>query len=64
MSERFGEQTVRLIPLAARVLGWTPDTFWAATPADLAAALADPDALAAGMTRGELDHLLGIDHHG
>ncbi|MFN4113764.1 MAG: phage tail assembly chaperone [Sphingomonadaceae bacterium] len=64
MSERFGAQAARLLPLAARVLGWTPDTFWAATPADLAMTLADPAAPSATLTRAELDHLLECDRHG
>lgn len=62
---RFREQAVRLFPLATRVLGWTPDTFWAATPADLALALADPIAPgSAGLTRAELDRLLEDHDHG
>ena len=64
MSERFGETALRLLPLAVRALGWTPDTFWSATPADLAAALADPTAADTGMTRGDLDRLLEQDRHG
>lgn len=61
---RFGEQAERLFPLAARALGWTPDTFWAATPTDLALALADPAAPGAGLTRAELDRLLKDQDHG
>ena len=38
---RFGESAVRLSGLAARVLGWRPSEFWAATPAELAAVFAD-----------------------
>jgi uncharacterized phage protein (TIGR02216 family) len=37
----FGEQAVQLAGLAARVLGWRPGEFWAATPAELAAVFAD-----------------------
>lgn len=62
MSERFGVRALALIPLAARVLGWTPDTFWAATPADLAAALADPAAPPAPLSRADLDRLLEHDN--
>ena len=38
---RFGEGAARLSGLAARVLGWRPSEFWAATPAELAAVFAD-----------------------
>lgn len=61
---RMADAARRLFPLAARGLGWTPDTFWAATPADLALALADPAAPGAGMTRADLDTLLERDCDG
>lgn len=35
----FAKSAARLAGLAARGLGWTPDTFWAATPQDLLNAL-------------------------
>lgn len=35
----FGERAVVLAGLAARLLGWRPDEFWNATPAEMAAAL-------------------------
>ena len=38
---RFGEQALTLAGWAGRLLGWRPDDFWAATPAELAAALHD-----------------------
>jgi uncharacterized phage protein (TIGR02216 family) len=38
---RFGERATLLAGLAARVLGWRPDEFWNATPAELAGVLAD-----------------------
>lgn len=40
----FSESAARLAGLAAALLGWRPDEFWEATPAELAAvaaALAD-----------------------
>jgi hypothetical protein len=44
----FGEAAARLSGAAAMLLGWRPDEFWNATPAELAAVLAalmpDPDA--------------------
>ena len=38
--ERVGPAAVMLAGVTARVLGWRPDDFWAATPADVAAVLA------------------------
>lgn len=40
MDERFGPAALALAGVTARVLGWRPDDFWAATPADVAAVLA------------------------
>jgi uncharacterized phage protein (TIGR02216 family) len=37
--ERFGSAALVLAGVTARVLGWRPDHFWAATPADVAAVL-------------------------
>jgi Phage tail assembly chaperone protein, TAC len=38
---RMGERAALLAGLAARLLGWRPDEFWRATPAELATALQD-----------------------
>ena len=35
----FSEDALRLAGLAGAVLGWRPDEFWGATPAELAAVL-------------------------
>ena len=37
--ERFSEVAARLAGLAGALLGWRPDEFWSATPAELAAVL-------------------------
>ncbi|WP_375393680.1 phage tail assembly chaperone [uncultured Sphingomonas sp.] len=37
---RFAAVAVRLAGLAGLRLGWSPDAFWRATPADLAAVVA------------------------
>ena len=42
--------------LAARLLGWSPDEFWRATPAELAAAFGEP-APGDGMLSDELERL-------
>ena len=44
MNDTFAAATRRWCPLAARLLGWRPDEFWRATPAELVLALADPGA--------------------
>ena len=36
----FSEAAARLAGLAGALLGWRPDEFWRATPAELAAVLA------------------------
>lgn len=33
----FAERAARLAGLAGALFGWTPEVFWAATPAELAA---------------------------
>ena len=38
--EDFGSAATRLAGFAGAVLGWSPDTFWRATPAELAAVVA------------------------
>jgi uncharacterized phage protein (TIGR02216 family) len=45
-SERFSESAARLAGLAGALLGWRPEEFWRATPAELGAvlgAIAGPD---------------------
>ena len=37
--ERVGLAALALAGVTARVLGWRPDDFWTATPADVAAVL-------------------------
>lgn len=39
----FGEAAARLASAASLILGWRPDEFWSATPAELALALRPPD---------------------
>ena len=55
----FGSGARRLSYVAARVLGWRPDEFWNATPAELAAALA-PDAgpAARPLRRAEMQRMM------
>lgn len=63
MSARFAPQAVLLAGLAGRLLGWRPDEFWAATPAELAAVLAPPEpplTHAAPLTRAECARLMEL----
>lgn len=55
----FSHASLRLCGLAGAVLGWRPDEFWAATPAELAAVLgvfADDEVEPA--TGGDLSRLM------
>ena len=49
---------------AAQALGWRPDEFWRATPADLRNALEPTGELAGGMTRDGLNALIERDDDG
>ena len=64
MSEHFGSAALRLGGLAARALGWRPAEFWAATPAELAAALGVTGELepGTGLDRQILQRLMDTDH--
>ncbi len=64
-AREFGDSAVTLCALAARALGWRPGEFWAATPAELAACLADPGAQGtatpAPLARADLTRLMEGD---
>jgi len=60
-SDSFGQAALNLCALAARALGWRPGEFWAATPSELAACLADPAAAPAPLARADLDRLMEGD---
>lgn len=63
MNGRFGPAALRLSGLAMRLLGWSPDTFWNATPAELAAALTpDSEAQPQPLGRADLTRLMEMDH--
>lgn len=59
MSDRFGVSALWLCGLAARQLGWRPTEFWAATPAELATALAPEMPMSLG--RDDLMRLMEQD---
>lgn len=59
MTANFANGLERLNAMAAQYLKWPPDQFWAATPAELLFALADPDANPADpISRDEIEQLL------
>lgn len=59
MSGLFRNDAARLAGLAGALLGWRPDDFWRATPAELAAVLAAMNAsgAGAGADEGDLEKL-------
>jgi len=60
--DRFGPGSLRLCAVAAQLLGWRPDEFWLATPAELFAALMPPDPQGGALTRTDLNRLMERDH--
>ena len=58
----FGPGARRLAGVVGRLLGWRPDEFWAATPAELAAIFAPEQAAIAPLSRAELTRLMEHDH--
>ena len=54
----FGEAARRLAGAAATLLGWTPDIFWKATPAELCDALVPPGEAGEPPSRAAIDALM------
>lgn len=57
----FSDRVLRLGGQITWLLGWHPDLFWAATPAELCAILnaaARPDGAAAPVDRGALNQMM------
>ena len=57
--KRFSHSAARLAGLAGALIGWRPDEFWRATPAELGAvlgAMAGPEAAPPG--RAELERMM------
>ena len=61
-ADRFGPGALRLAGLAARALGWRPDEFWGATPAELAAILIPDGGESTPLSRTDLNRLMERDH--
>lgn len=61
----FAETAARLSGLVPRLMGWAPETFWNATPAELAAILApQTGGEPTPLTRGEFDSMLERERNG
>jgi hypothetical protein len=58
----FGSSALRLAGLAARLLGWRPDHFWSATPAELIALLTPLEPNTRPFGRDDLSRLMEHDH--
>lgn len=59
---RFADGAARLAGVAGWLLGWRPEEFWRATPAELAAVLRaarGDEAPGEGVDAGELARLMG-----
>ncbi|MFN2099121.1 phage tail assembly chaperone [Altererythrobacter sp. MF3-039] len=64
MSDTFANSARRLAGIAARLLGWRPNDFWNATPAELALALDTPATEGTPPSRSEIEQLIESDRHG
>ena len=54
----FGDQARRLSGAASVRLGWSPDTFWQSTPAELCDALMPPGAAGEPPSKAAIDALM------
>lgn len=65
MTITFASGAAKLAGLIPRALGWRPNDFWAATPAELAAILTSGDAAEPDpLNRSELERMLERERHG
>ncbi len=65
MTATFGDSARQLASVAAQLLGWRPNDFWRATPAELALSLHDPSAeTTAGPSREQIAHMMERERHG
>lgn len=65
MTSKFADRLIRLNAMAAQILKWSPDQFWAATPEELHSAIADPGTVPADLIdRDEIEHLMELERDG
>jgi uncharacterized phage protein (TIGR02216 family) len=63
VTDRFAVAAGQLAGVAGRFLGWRPDEFWSATPAELAAILMPVEGdCASPLGRAELTRLMEHDN--
>ena len=58
MSASFGAIATQFSGVAARLLGWRPDEFWRATPAELHAALTNQPNAPTPLDRPSLQRMM------
>jgi hypothetical protein len=65
VSDRFTPGAARLAGLIPRALGWRPDDFWNATPAELTSIFASGEAeQSEPLSRNDLERLLERERDG
>ena len=65
MADTFTVAATRLAGLTGRLLNWSPEWFWQATPAELAAVLfADGESGASGIDRQPIDTMMERERDG
>ena len=57
MKQSFGDAAAQLYGAASLLLGWRPNEFWDATPAELALALHAPEACPDGPNTETIERL-------
>nr|WP_121117169.1 phage tail assembly chaperone [Croceibacterium ferulae] len=60
------DRAARLAGVIPAMVGWRPDEFWSATPAEVSAILSPPEIAGAadGVSRAELNRLMERENHG
>lgn len=65
MTETFSDASSTWTARAAQLLGWAPDTFWAATPSELIASLTSINQPQdQSITRDQIAHLIESENDG
>ena len=65
MNETFSAAAARLAGMVPRLLGWLPQQFWEATPAEVAAIFAaEQSPEGEPLSRGEMDALMERERNG
>lgn len=64
MTADFAAAATRLAAVSARLLGWRPQDFWQATPAELAQSLGPVSAAEAPPSRDDIQRMMERDDNG